>query len=167
MKDETIDLFREELEKDFEFYQDLICKNLDKHLCIDKWFVDNYLNDAPLKILNEYHIKETSELWKKLDNLIAEIMSENGFDFIIKNGKQYYMLRKSQIKFILEDRFYTQNLQYGKREIVDKAIQNIISYCGNDLSLLFKITNYAEIGIVKYVANNQFYIENNRIVREN
>lgn len=61
-------------------------------------------------------------------------------------------------------KFYIQNLRGGVA-IQDKAIKNLYNM-GYTNEELIKIKNYGEIGIVEYVANNQFYIEDNYIVRK-
>ena len=76
------------------------------------------------------------------------------------------LLEKYDIESIEEFRpkFYTQNLQ-NRVAIQDKAIKNLYDR-GYTNEELIKIKNYGEIGIVEYVANNQFYIENDYIIRE-
>lgn len=59
-----------------------------------------------------------------------------------------------------EIKFYTMNL-LNKNEIEKKAIKNLREqYSENELS---KITNYDEIGIVEYVADNNYFIYSNKI----
>lgn len=60
-----------------------------------------------------------------------------------------------------EPEFYYQNLTNGY-EINKKAIKNLYinGYTKEELIL---IDNYDELGIVEYVAKNQFYIKNNHI----
>lgn len=53
----------------------------------------------------------------------------------------------------------------NKREIEKKAIENLYKR-GYTNDELIKIENYDEIGIVEYVADNQFYIKNNKIIAE-
>lgn len=76
------------------------------------------------------------------------------------------LLEKYDIESIEEFRpeFYIQNLRCGI-SIQDKAIKNLYAR-GYTNEELIKIKNYDEIGIVEYVANNQFYIENDYIIRE-
>ena len=62
-----------------------------------------------------------------------------------------------------EPKFYTMNLVNGY-QIEQKAIINLYSRYSKEE--LIQIENYDEIGIVEYVAKNQFYIENNKIIRE-
>lgn len=76
------------------------------------------------------------------------------------------LLEKYDIENIEDFRpkFYIQNLQNGIAT-QDKAIKNLYArgYTNEDL---IKIKNYTEIGIVEYVAKDQFYIENDYIIRE-
>ena len=76
------------------------------------------------------------------------------------------LLEKYDIESIEEFRpkFYTMNL-INKVAIEDKAIKNLYAR-GYTNEKLIKIKNYGETGIVEYVANNQFYIENDYIIRE-
>lgn len=76
------------------------------------------------------------------------------------------LLEKYDIESIEDFRpkFYTMNLR-NKVAIEDKAIHNLKAR-GYTNEELIKIKNYDEIGIVEYVANNQFYIENDYIIRE-
>lgn len=75
------------------------------------------------------------------------------------------LLEKYDIESIEEFRpkFYTMNLT-NRVAIEDKAIKNLYDM-GFTNEELIKIKNYDEIGIVEYVANNQFYIENDYICR--
>ena len=60
--------------------------------------------------------------------------------------------------------FYTMNL-VNSYSINSKAVDNLLSmYSKEDL---IKIENYDEIGIVEYVADNRFYIKDNRIIGYN
>lgn len=60
-----------------------------------------------------------------------------------------------------EIKFYTMNLDNSKNIIEKKAIKNLRGqYSEDELS---KITNYDEIGIVEYVANNNYFIYKNKI----
>lgn len=76
------------------------------------------------------------------------------------------LLEKYEIESIeeFEPKFYTMNL-VNKREIEKKAIENLYKR-GYTNDELIKIENYDEIGIVEYVADNQFYIKNNKIIAE-
>lgn len=76
------------------------------------------------------------------------------------------LLGKYDIESIEDFRpkFYIQNLQGGVA-IEDKAIKNLYAR-GYTNEELIKIKNYTEIGIVEYVANDKFYIENDYIIRE-
>lgn len=62
-------------------------------------------------------------------------------------------------KEFLNGKFYTMNLT-NKYEIEKKAIENLMNY---DLETLKKIKNYDEIGIIEYVAKNDFFIFDNKI----
>lgn len=76
------------------------------------------------------------------------------------------LLKKYDIEDI-EDfipKFYTMNLVNGY-SIEKQAIKNLYDR-GYTNEELIKIKNYDEIGIVEYVANNEFYIENNYIIKE-
>ena len=64
-----------------------------------------------------------------------------------------------EIKEFLDGKFYTMNIT-NKYEIEKKAIENLMNY---DLETLKKIKNYDEIGIVEYVAKNDFFIFENKI----
>lgn len=60
-----------------------------------------------------------------------------------------------------QDVFYTQNLT-NWYDIEKQAFKNLLDkYTLIDLLL---IENYNEIGIVEYVTDNQFYIENDKII---
>lgn len=59
-----------------------------------------------------------------------------------------------EIKEFLEGKFYTMNLN-NRWSIEKKAIENLSDY---DLETLKKIKNYDEVGIVEYVAKNNFFI---------
>ena len=61
-------------------------------------------------------------------------------------------------------KFYTMNLT-NRVATQDKAIKNLYAR-GYTNEELIKIKNYTEIGIVEYVANDKFYIENDYIIRE-
>lgn len=76
------------------------------------------------------------------------------------------LLEKYEIESIeeFEPKFYTMNL-VNKREIEKKAIENLYKR-GYTNDELIKIENYDEIGIVEYVADNQFCIKNNKIIAE-
>ena len=63
-----------------------------------------------------------------------------------------------------EPKFYTMNLKNGYKTNKE-AIENLYNR-GYSKEELIKIENYNEIGIVEYVAKNQFYIENNHIYIE-
>lgn len=64
----------------------------------------------------------------------------------------------------LYHRFYTMNLVNG-RAIEREAIKNLYER-GYTKEELIQIENYDEIGIVEYVAKDQFYIEDNKIIAE-
>lgn len=76
------------------------------------------------------------------------------------------LFEKYEIESIkeFEPKFYTMNL-VNCGEIEKKAIENLYKrgYTKEDL---IKIENYNEIGIVEYVANNQFDIKDNKIIAE-
>lgn len=76
------------------------------------------------------------------------------------------LLEKYDIESIEDFRpeFYIQNLRSGI-SIQDKAIKNLYAR-GYTNEELIKIKNYDEIGIVEYVADNKFYIEDDYIFRE-
>lgn len=76
------------------------------------------------------------------------------------------LLEKYDIESIEDFRpkFYTMNLR-NKVAIEDKAIRNLKAR-GYTNEELIKIKNYDEIGIVEYVADNKFYIEDDYIFRE-
>ena len=76
------------------------------------------------------------------------------------------LLEKYDIESIEDFRpkFYTMNLR-NKVAIEDKAIRNLKAR-GYTNEELIKIKNYDEIGIVEYVADNQFYIEDDYIRKE-
>lgn len=73
----------------------------------------------------------------------------------------------------IKDKFYTQNLSNGRR-ISLEATQNLFNNLSidfntentSDAERLFAIENYSDIGIVEDVANNNFVVLNNTIVRE-
>lgn len=60
-----------------------------------------------------------------------------------------------------EPKFYTTNLKNG-RLVEKKAIQNLLERYSKEELIL--VENYNEIGIVEFVAENEFCIENNRII---
>ena len=76
------------------------------------------------------------------------------------------LLEKYDIESIEDFRpkFYTMNLR-NKVAIEDKAIRNLKAR-GYTNEELIKIKNYDEIGIVEYVADNKFYIEDDYIRKE-
>lgn len=76
------------------------------------------------------------------------------------------LLEKYDIENIeeFEPKFYTMNLINGYK-ISKEAVENLYNR-GYSKEELIKIDNYDEIGIVEYVAKNQFYIENNHIYIE-
>ncbi len=76
------------------------------------------------------------------------------------------LLEKYEIESVEEfvPEFYTMNLVNGYG-VQKQAIKNLYAR-GYTNEELIKIENYDEIGIVEYVADNQFYIENNLIIRE-
>lgn len=76
------------------------------------------------------------------------------------------LLEKYDIESIEEfkPKFYIMNLN-NKVAIEDKAIKNLYAR-GYTSEELIKIKNYDEIGIVEYVANDKFYIENDYIIKE-
>ena len=76
------------------------------------------------------------------------------------------LLEKYEIESVEEfvPEFYTMNLVNGYG-VQKQAIKNLYAR-GYTNEELIKIENYDEIGIVEYVADNQFYIENNKIIRE-
>lgn len=76
------------------------------------------------------------------------------------------LLEKYDIESVEEfvPEFYTMNLVNGYN-VQKQAIENLYAR-GYTNEELIKIENYDEIGIVEYVADNQFYIENNRIMKE-
>lgn len=62
-----------------------------------------------------------------------------------------------------EPNFYTMNLVCGSI-VKKKAIKNLFEQYPKE-ELIF-VKNYNEIGIVEFVADNQFYIENDMIIAE-
>lgn len=80
--------------------------------------------------------------------------------------KMKELLEKYDIESIEDFRpkFYTMNLT-NRVAIEDKAIKNLYAR-GYTNEELIKVKNYTEIGIVEYVANDKFYIENDYIIRE-
>lgn len=64
-----------------------------------------------------------------------------------------------EVKEFLEGKFYTMNLN-NKYKIEKKAIDNLSNI---NLATLKKIKNYDEIGIVEYVADNNFFIFEDKI----
>lgn len=75
-------------------------------------------------------------------------------------------LKEYDIKSVDEftPHFYTQNLQMGYK-IEQQAIKNLYDKGFTNEELIL-IDNYNDIGIVEYVAKNNFYIENNHIFIE-
>lgn len=73
------------------------------------------------------------------------------------------LLEKYDIESVeeFEPEFYHQNLTNGYK-INKKAVENLYSK-GYTKEELILIDNYDELGIVEYVADNQFYIKNNHI----
>lgn len=53
-------------------------------------------------------------------------------------------------------RFYIMNL-VNKTEIENEALENLLNRY--DENIILNITNFDDIGVVEYVANNQFYLE--------
>ena len=73
------------------------------------------------------------------------------------------LLERYEIESVeeFEPKFYTMNLVNGY-QIEQRAIINLYSRYSKEE--LIQVENYDEIGIVEYVAKNQFYIENNKII---
>ena len=73
------------------------------------------------------------------------------------------LLEKYEIESVDEfiPEFYYQNLTNGW-SINKKAVKILLDQYSKEE--LIKITNYDEIGIVEYVASNDFYIKNNKII---
>lgn len=107
---------------------------------------------------------------------IDEFLSEHGikkstfiresFKKIKEEFRMKELLEKYEIESIdeFEPKFYTMNLVNG-RLIEKKAIENLYKR-GYTKEELIKIENYDEIGIVKFVADDRFYIEDNKIIAE-
>lgn len=72
------------------------------------------------------------------------------------------LLDKYNIRSVEEfvPKFYYANLENGY-QINKKAVNNLLKYYTKEQ--LIKIQNYDEIGIVEYVANDNYYIEDNLI----
>ena len=81
------------------------------------------------------------------------------------NDKIIEKLNEYELESIdeFEPKFYTMNLKNGY-SIEKQAIKNLLQRYSKEELIL--VENYDEIGIVEYVADNQFYIENNRIITD-
>lgn len=81
----------------------------------------------------------------------------------MKNKNYDELLEKYEIESIeeFEPKFYYANLTNGY-QINKKAVNNLLENYSKEE--LIKIANYDEIGIVEYVAKNQYYIEDDRII---
>lgn len=108
---------------------------------------------------NEYSLDE--------DDLINYILDYKLYeDYDIKNViyedfEKKFIISYDEILENFEPEFYTMNLKCGY-QIGKEAIANLYKN-GYSKEILIKIDNYDEIGIVEYVAENNFYIENNHI----
>lgn len=73
------------------------------------------------------------------------------------------LLEKYEIESIEEfvPEFYYQNLLNG-RKINNQAVKILLDRYSKEE--LIKIENYNEIGIVEYVAKDDFYIKDNKII---
>lgn len=104
--------------------------------------------------------------------------NESYLDFFVKENELFFEEDDlmDYVYNFLEDntpKLYTQNLTNGHK-IEMNAIKNLCSYLGiesNDIIAKYKefnkITNIDEIGIVEYIANNEFTIIDNKIVTDN
>lgn len=96
---------------------------------------------------------------------IGDIFFKENVVFTQQNTKLKNLLQKYEIENIddFEPTFYYQNIVNGY-QINRRAVSNLLdNYSKEDL---IKIENYDEIGIVEYVANNQYHIEDNKIIVE-
>ena len=75
------------------------------------------------------------------------------------------LLKKYDIESVeeFEPKFYTMNLVNGYK-IERQAIKNLKKRYSKEE--LIQVENYDKIGIVEYVAKDQFYIKNNKIIVE-
>lgn len=75
--------------------------------------------------------------------------------------KEYYKNKFDDINF------YYQNIQQGYK-MNEKAKENLAQRCNYDYELLCSLKNYDTIGLVEYVADNQFDIDydNLEIIKE-
>lgn len=106
--------------------------------------------------------KKTQEKIKEFDSLIEarrKLLEYNVEDFEILDVILDEVVDYDFNPFN-EIHFYINNLT-NKFEIQKKAIQNLIERY--DEITLIKIENYDEIGIVEYVANDEFFVEDNKI----
>ncbi len=115
-----------------------------------------------------------------LDNSFVYNTFENMIDYAVKNFNSskdqlaYYLsdiideLEFEEIRQVIidsfEPHFYTMNLVNGAK-IEKEAIKVLNERCSKEEQ--YKIKNYDEIGIVEYVANNNFDIIDNKIIPEN
>lgn len=72
------------------------------------------------------------------------------------------LLEKYEIESVeeFEPEFYYQNLNNGY-QINKKAVENLLSRYSKEE--LIRVKNYDEIGIVEFVADDEYYIEDNLI----
>lgn len=108
--------------------------------CLDEEEAINYILDY--KLYTNYDIK----------------------DVIYEDYEKKFIISYDKILKEFEPKFYTMNLKNGYKTNKE-AIENLYNR-GYSKEELIKIENYNEIGIVEYVAKNQFYIENNHIYIE-
>lgn len=109
--------------------------------------------------------KEEYDELLKTNNITKVDFLRNSFKKLKEETKMKELLEKYEIESVeeFEPNFYHMNLTNGyviNRRAVNNLLQN---YSKEEL---IKITNYNEIGIVEYVANNQYYIENNEIIAD-
>lgn len=133
-----------------------------------KKYIQNYQNEH----YSIFKVKLKKEEKKELDDLLAAV-NLNQAQFL-RNAIQKFKeeLKINEIKKLLEKyeiesidefvpEFYYMNLTNG-RSINNKAVKILLDRYSKEE--LIKITNYDEIGIVEYVADDDFYIKDNKII---
>ena len=139
---------------------------------MEKFNQKKYIQDYQKEHYSIFKVKLKKEEKKELDELLNKIgLNQAQFlrnaiqklkeELKMKDVKE--LLEKYEIESVDEfvPEFYYQNLTNGWA-INKKAVKILLDrYSKEDL---IRITNYKEIGIVEFVADDDFYIKDNKII---
>lgn len=135
-----------------------------------KEYIQNYQKEhySAFKVDLKKEEKEELDVLLKKGNLTKAQFLRNAIVDLKENlnkgeNRMKELLEKYDIERI-EDfvpEFYYQNLVNGYN-INKKAVKILLDRYSKEE--LIKVTNYDEIGIVEYVANDDFYIKDNKII---